>query len=68
MFVVIKPPPVGLAKESNLPPEEDLLEIVDLDEKPDVEVYRHVTVIYELFSVQHPKKGKKMFGLNEMQE
>lgn len=42
VFVVIKPP-VGLPKESNLPPEEDLLEIVDLDEETDVEVNRHVT-------------------------
>ncbi|XP_048065245.1 ETS domain-containing protein Elk-1 isoform X2 [Megalobrama amblycephala] len=44
MFVVIKPPPVGLAKESNLPHEEDLLEIVDLDEKPDVESVSTVPV------------------------
>ncbi|XP_067250532.1 ETS domain-containing protein Elk-1 isoform X4 [Chanodichthys erythropterus] len=44
MFVVIKPPPVGLAKESNLPPDEDLLEIVDLDEKPDVESVSTVPV------------------------
>ncbi|KAL0187152.1 hypothetical protein M9458_018822, partial [Cirrhinus mrigala] len=37
VFVVIKPSPVGLPKESSLSPEEDLLEIVTLDEKTDVE-------------------------------
>lgn len=45
VFVVIKPPSVGLPKESSLPHEEDLLDIVNLDEKTDVEVNRHVTVI-----------------------
>ncbi|XP_077080164.1 ETS domain-containing protein Elk-1 [Siphateles boraxobius] len=44
VFVVIKPPSVGLPKESNLPPEEDLLEIVDLDEKTDVESVSTVPV------------------------
>ncbi|XP_067270439.1 ETS domain-containing protein Elk-1 [Pseudorasbora parva] len=44
VFVVIKPPPVGLPKESNLPSEEDLLEIVDLDEKTDVEPVSTVPV------------------------
>ncbi|XP_051509467.1 ETS domain-containing protein Elk-1-like isoform X2 [Myxocyprinus asiaticus] len=51
VFVVIKPS-VGLPKESSFPPEEDLLEIVNLDEKSDVEVNRCVTVIYESFSAQ----------------
>ncbi|XP_051525923.1 ETS domain-containing protein Elk-1-like isoform X2 [Myxocyprinus asiaticus] len=43
VFVVIKPP-VGLPKESSFPPEEDLLEIVNLDEKADVEVQPESTV------------------------
>lgn len=42
VFVVIKPSPVGLLTESRLSPEEDLLEIVDLDDKTDVEVSRCV--------------------------
>ncbi|XP_056121267.1 ETS domain-containing protein Elk-1 [Rhinichthys klamathensis goyatoka] len=44
VFVVIKPPSVGLPKESNLPPEENLLKIVDLDEKTDVESVSTVPV------------------------
>ncbi|KAK7136255.1 hypothetical protein R3I94_014791 [Phoxinus phoxinus] len=44
VFVVIKPPSVGLTKESNLPAEEELLEIVDLDEKTDVESVSTVPV------------------------
>lgn len=38
VFVVIKPPSVGDAKEANLTSGEDLLEIVDLDVKPEAEV------------------------------
>lgn len=38
VFVVIKSPPIGDAKESNISSEEDLLDIVDLDAKPEVEV------------------------------
>ncbi|XP_056628386.1 ETS domain-containing protein Elk-1 [Triplophysa dalaica] len=37
VFVVIKPPHVGTTKDSGLSPEDDLLEIVDLDEKAEVE-------------------------------
>ncbi|XP_017575923.1 ETS domain-containing protein Elk-1 isoform X1 [Pygocentrus nattereri] len=37
VFVVIKPSPVGGAKESTLSAGEDLLEIVDLDVKPEAE-------------------------------
>ncbi|XP_042632140.1 ETS domain-containing protein Elk-1-like [Cyprinus carpio] len=44
VFVVIKPLPVGLPKESSLPPEEELLEIVDLDDKTDVEPVSTVPV------------------------
>ncbi|XP_050973171.1 ETS domain-containing protein Elk-1 [Labeo rohita] len=44
VFVVIKPSPVGLHKESSLSPEEDLLEIVTLDEKGDVEPVSTVPV------------------------
>lgn len=44
VFVVIKPPSVGQSKESSLSAEEDLLEIVSLEDKADVEVNRHVTV------------------------
>ncbi|KAG9270037.1 ETS domain-containing protein Elk-1 [Astyanax mexicanus] len=35
VFVVIKPPPVAGAKETNISAGEELLEIVDLDEKPE---------------------------------
>lgn len=38
VFVVIKPSSVGEAKEANLPSGEDLLDIVDLDVKPEAEV------------------------------
>lgn len=38
MFVVIKPPPVGEAKEPSMASGEDLLDIVDLDVKPEAEV------------------------------
>lgn len=38
VFVVIKPPPVGETKEPNLTSGEDLLDIVDLDVKPEDEV------------------------------
>lgn len=38
VFVVIKPPPVGEAKEPNMASGEDLLDIVDLDVKPEAEV------------------------------
>ncbi|XP_042617674.1 ETS domain-containing protein Elk-1-like [Cyprinus carpio] len=44
VFVVIKPLPVGLPKESSLPPEDDLLEIVHLDDKTDVELVSTVPV------------------------
>ncbi|KAK2898265.1 hypothetical protein QQF64_032573 [Cirrhinus molitorella] len=44
VFVVIKPSPVGLSKESSLPPEEDLIEIVTLDDKTDVEPVSTVPV------------------------
>ncbi|XP_073675534.1 ETS domain-containing protein Elk-1 [Garra rufa] len=44
VFVVIKPSPVGLPKESSLSPEEDLLEIVDLDDKTEVEPVSTVPV------------------------
>ncbi|XP_016401958.1 ETS domain-containing protein Elk-1-like [Sinocyclocheilus rhinocerous] len=44
VFVVIKPSPVGLPKESSLPPEDDLLEIVHLDDKTDVEPVSTVPV------------------------
>ncbi|KAI7797960.1 putative ETS domain-containing protein Elk-1, partial [Triplophysa rosa] len=37
VFVVIKPPHVGMTKESGLSPEDDLLEIVHLEEKSEVE-------------------------------
>ncbi|XP_060788401.1 ETS domain-containing protein Elk-1 isoform X2 [Neoarius graeffei] len=37
VFVVIKPPPVGEAKEPNIASGEDLLDIVDLDVKPEAE-------------------------------
>lgn len=38
VFVVIKPPPVGEAKEPDTTSGEDLLDIVDLDVKPEAEV------------------------------
>lgn len=38
VFVVIKPSSVGEAKEPNMASGEDLLDIVDLDVKPEAEV------------------------------
>ncbi|XP_052460807.1 ETS domain-containing protein Elk-1-like [Carassius gibelio] len=45
VFVVLKPSPVGLSKESSLPPEDDLLEIVQLDDKTDLEPVSTVPVL-----------------------
>lgn len=44
VFVVIKPPSVGQSKESSLSAEEDLLEIVSLEDKADVEPVSAVPV------------------------
>lgn len=43
--MVIKPPHVGMTKDSGLSPEDDLLEIVDLDEKSEDEVNSHLECI-----------------------
>lgn len=44
VFVVIKPPHVGLTKESSIPPEERILEIVNLDKKSEDEAQPVSTV------------------------